>query len=100
MESQISQSKLPYENGQETSVKVFVVDIIHGKWQDAIQLTEMGEVFRVRKKNGENTKYCKKFRGAIVRFGKPKDRNYNAVPESNFRIKVPCYANQCGKETA
>ncbi len=51
-------------------------------------------------KKGDNTKYIKKFRGAIVRFGEPKDRNYNTVSESNFRVKAPCYAKQCEKETA
>jgi len=94
MEAQIPKSR------QETAVNVFVGDISHGVWRDAIQVTEMGEVYRVGTKNGENTKYRKKFRGAIVRFGETKDRNYDAVPESNFRVKVPCYAKQCGKETA
>jgi len=77
-------------------VKVFVGTMRDGKWRDATQLTNMGQVYLPPRIG------CKRvmFRGAIVAFGDPESRDFSAVPESNFMIDSPCYAKHGGQSTA
>ena len=51
---------------------------------------------------GGNVKAYKphNFSGAIVAFGDPTDRNYQAIPESHFKVKVPCYAKHASNVEA
>ena len=76
------------------------------KWENGVRsgnfqkMTQMTHIDMVRNKaplhankNGNIKAYKPHtFRGAIVAFGDPKDRNYQAIPESHFQVKVPCYA--------
>ena len=70
-----------------------------GNFQKVTQMTRIGMVRNKaplhENKNG-NVKAYKphKFFGAIVAFGDPKYRNYEAIPESHFKVKVSCYAKQ------
>lgn len=81
------------------------IGVRSGNFQKMMQMTRIGMVRNKAplhaNKNG-NVKAYKPhiFRGAIVAIGDPKDRNYQAIPESHFKVKVPCYAKQACHATA
>ena len=87
----------------EHEVDVWVGDRNTGSFQKIIRLTRIAIV---RNKapvgmscNGKVKNFKPhRFLGAIVRIGEK--RNYQAIPESKFRVKVPCYAKQGGHATA
>ena len=68
-----------------------------GNFQKMTHVTRIGIVRNKaplhENKNGNVKAYIPHtFLGAIVALGDPKDRNYQAIPESYFQVKVLCYA--------
>ena len=76
---------------------VWTGSMVNGYWKEVTQMTRMGNVSKVVVGRGKRPIL---FRGAIVAFGNPDDREYDAVPESYFRIEVPCHAKHGFHNTA
>jgi hypothetical protein len=71
--------------------------MVNGCWKEVTQMTPMGNVSKVVVGRGKRPIL---FHGAIVAFGNPADREYDAVPESYFRREDPCHAKHSFHHTA
>ena len=71
-------------------VDVWVGDAKNGSFQKLVQLTRIAEVRNMSPFLwGKNLKLVI-FQGAIVALGKPEDRNYEVILESNFKVYEKC----------
>jgi len=73
-------------------VDVWVGDRTTGSFQKLTQVTRMANVTNMSPFLQNKNLKPASFRGAIVALGKLEDRNYKAIPESYFKVNVPCKA--------